>query len=490
MLRRAAPALVAAAAAVVYAGALRNGFVWDDGPLIATAPDRPLSAVLFGRDEVGSYYRPLNRASYLLDAALFGRTPAGSHAVNVLLHAAACVLLYALALRLFERRVAPALVAALLFAVHPLCSEPVLFVTARNNLFATVFVLAALLLACRGHDVLSAAAFLLGLLSKEPAAVALPLLLYLHRTPRRMVPHAVACAAYAGLRLASLGSAGVSVGPGAGDRLLAALSYVPGYLSLALWPSRLTIFHEPPRFGPLAVTAAWAAIVAASIAIARWRNPAARFGLLWFALGLLPAMNLVPIPSAPFAERYFYVPAVGLCLIAAAVWELLPPRAGLPLACAALVALAGRTVVRTRDWRDDLTLFASAIRADPRSATAHRNLGVALKDRGDLAGARREWEEALALDGSDAESLAQLGTLAAVQGDLAGAERLYRSALAAAEIPLAHFNLAKICERTGRAAEAIAEYEAFIRTADPAYGGDALIPAARERIHALTPGRP
>jgi hypothetical protein len=483
-LQRAAPFVIAAAALAAYASSLWNGFAWDDGYIIVGAPRLPLFEVLLSRDEAGSYYRPLNRASYLLDERLFGMHAAGFHAVNLGLHVAACVLLYFLALRLFDRRPFPALVAALLLAVHPVCSEPVLFISGRNNLFATVFVLASLLFALRGSDVLSAVAFLLGLMSKEPAAMALPLLLVLHRSPRRLVPHLVAASVYAVLRIISLNGPGLEVRAGLGERLIADLSFVPAYLALTLWPSGLTIFHEPPHLGWPMLLLSWTAIAAGVVAILRWRSPAARFGLVWFALSLVPIANLVPIPSAPFAERYFYAPAAGLCIIAAAAWELLPAAAGVAVAVAVLVPLSVRSAIRTRDWRDDVALCRSAVAVHPESALARRNLADTLKVKGDFAGALEQWEEAIRLAPNDPETLTQLGTLAAVQGDFALAERRYRAAIALGQVPLAHFNLARICERTSRPTEALDHYRAFVGVAGSVEREEAAV--ARERIAALT----
>ena len=206
-------------------------------------------------------------------------------------------------------------------------------------------------------------------------------------------------------------------------------------------------------------------------------------GLVWFAASYLPIANLLPIPSAAMAERFLYLPAVGIWVIAAdqavRLRDRLPgTRALVAAGGAAVLGLSAVTVRRNADWRDDVSLFTRSVENDPGSVIARFNLGSALRDQGDLEGARREWEKARELDPRDPGPLAQLGTLAAVRGDLATAEALYREALAAdPRNATVRFNLAKVLERTGRPAEALREYENFLDLA----GRDQAeqVPAAR-----------
>ena len=192
--------------------------------------------------------------------------------------------------------------------------------------------------------------------------------------------------------------------------------------------------------------------------------------------------------TTPIAERYIFFSAVGLFPIAADLFERGWATGRRPLvvvvALVALLALGARTFARTLDWRDDVTLARSAVEVEPGSVRAHFNLGVALKDRGDLPGALRQWEAALALDPSDAGSHSQLGTLAAVEGDLASAERHYRAAVAAdPTLSLAWFNLGRVLEKTGRAAEALDCYRTFLARAMPDEGS--YVEKARGRLAAL-----
>jgi protein O-mannosyl-transferase len=518
--RRLAPAaLLLALTLATYGNVLGHGFVWDDEVLIVENPDTrdaaALPRVLLSPDEFPPYYRPLNRASYLVDYQLFGLDPRAYHAVNLALHAAAVLLLYALGRRLFARR-EPAFLAAALLAVHPVLCESVAFVAARNNLFALVFMLASLVLLIdavrserRALGWLSGLAFFLGLCSKEQAAGLLPLAALwlllpglsggvgLRRAARWLAPHLLVSAVYAILRTISLGApvGSGSVADGILGRLTKNWFSVPTYLGLVVFPRDLTIFHVDPKdvFAIGWLPLAWVAIAAALWLLLRHRSAALTLGLLWLGLNFLPIANIIPIPSALVAERFFYVPSVGLWLVAGhlleralARWPDWGRHLALGLAAAAILALGVRAAVRSRDWRDDQVLAESAARLEPGSVPARFNLGVVLKDRGDLEGARREWEAVLNIEPGDPGALTQVGTLLAVRGDLAEAERHLRAALRASPPPpLAIFNLALLCERTGRTTEATEHYRAFLASPRPSRELAEYQVRARQRLMAL-----
>lgn len=500
---------LAVAAAATHAKVLGNGFVWDDKIIVVENPDTRslarLPAVLLSPDEMKPYYRPLTRASFLVDYRLFGLDPRAYHLVNLLLHVAASLLLYVLGLKLFQAR-APALFAALLLAVHPIHCEAVAFVSARNNIFALCFGLLSFLIFIeaterRSHAraALSALAFFCAAMSKEPGFMVLAMLaLWLvvpplpgsRAGPRRwtlLVPHLAAAAAYIALRSVSLGApvAAGGVLPGLWTRLAQNYYVLPRYLLLALYPGKLAAYHEvPPQYAALPwLPVVWLAFAAAIAVAVRRPSPASVVGLLWFAVNLAPVVNVVPIPSTSMAERFFYIPAAGLWLLAADLLSRaaarVPRRALAAAGAAAVVALAVRASFRNRDWLDDVTLFRSAVAAEPTSVMAHFNSGNSLKDVGDLAGAEAQWQAALALAPEDPGAHAQLGTLAAVRGDYRSAEQHYRVALRGdPSLAEAHLNLARILERTGRIQEARGHYLAA--SADPG-----LSAQARSRMHAL-----
>lgn len=516
-LRGTAPAIALfLVTATVYGNGVANGFVWDDEQIVvnATYDLAGLGQLLLSPDEVPPYYRPLTRSSFLLDHLVFGLDPRGSHALNVALHAASVILLFALGRRLLSTSWAAG-IGALLLAVHPIHGEAVNLVSARNNLLALAFSLATLVLfvdatreRSRRRLWLSGLAFLLALLSKEQGAMVLPVAaawLFLPGTRARwhgwdawrtLIPHALALGAYLVLRTVSLGgpAAAGDIADGLLGRLATNYHVLPRYLWLVVFPRDLTIFHSvvPPSGWAehAAVILTWAVIAGALALAVRRPTLAGGVGVIWFASNLLPIANVVPLPSATvLAERFFHVPAVGLWLVAADAAERLASRgfprwAGSVLAACTLVALAGRTVVRNLDWRDDLALASSAAEVDPRSSAAWFNVGVAQRERGDLAAARAAWASALAIDPSDAGALTQMGTLEALEGDLVSAEAYLRRALAVdPTITVALFNLAKILDRTGRPREALRHYERIVALEDPSYAS--LVPEARERVRAL-----
>jgi protein O-mannosyl-transferase len=473
-----------------------------------------LPQVLLSPDEFPPYYRPLTRASFLLDYQLFGMDPRGFHAVNVLIHAGAVLALWALGLRLFGAR-PPAFLAALLLAVHPVNAEAVNFITGRNNALATLFALLSVVLLVEADrrrswalSLASGAAFFLGVLAKEPAVLALAVMAAWLTFPRafgrerrgrfvQLAPHAAAAGAYLVMRYVALGglvgSAQQSTGSRLGARLLLNAYTIPRSLSLVLYPHDLATFHPIPSTWPLVIlVAGWAAIIAAALYALARPAPGSTFGLLWFVLNLLPIANIVAIPSTSLvAERYLYAPAIGLWLMAAEIGRRLAQRVGwrwvaLPTAIAGVVLLLS-TWQRTRDWHDDLALSTSAVRAEPSSAEAHFNLGVVLKDRGDVRAARDEWDAALRLDPAHARALVQRGTSSAIVGDLRAAEDDLKRAIAIdRDIPIGHFNLARIYELTNRRAEALQEYSEFLSTSRAPREAP-LVARARQRVAALEP---
>jgi hypothetical protein len=430
------------------------------------------------------------------------------HLLNVLL-------LYLLGLRFF-RTAAPAVLAAALFAVHPVNAEAVNFLSARNTLLSLFFVLSSILVfhealtkGSRGRLVVSGVLWFLGLLSKEPAALAIIVIAAMaFALPGRrenmpklkiaaLLPHLVFAGAYAVLRgLALGGTAGPSIiMPGLLSRIAINFSVIPQYLGLVLFPSDLTIMHSisAPAIGdmPLLIMA-WGAIVVAVWLLLRTGSVPVYVGLLWFAINYLPISNIVPIPSAPMAERYLYLPAVGLWIIAAdrgyALYGKMHNSKALAAAAAVVVVLLGGvTVDRNPDWKSDIALFGSVVRTDPGSSFGHFNLGNSLRDAGDLEGAQQEWLVTLRLDPANASAMTQLGSFAAVKGDLDKAERWFRAALDADPAnAMARFNLALVFEKTGRPEEAAVQYDSFLSNVPLEY--QEYIPRAEENRARLRKG--
>ena len=500
--------ILAAATLMVYSVTFFNNFVLDDEVIILNNPKtfslRNLRETLLSPDIVKPYYRPLNRATYLMDYWLAGAHPAWYHGVNIAIHLGNVLLLYLVIRRLLPDRGA-ALVAALIFGVHPVNSEAVNFISARNTLLALFFNLASLVTFLdareRGKRVpfLSALFFFCGLLSKETALmlmVVIALYTFFPLTGREerktwrertlfLLPYLFLAMAYFAMRFFSLqGVVGAAIPTeGLFHRLAQNYHIIPQYLGLLLFPADLTIFHKVPQggwFDPPWFFPAWLVLLATAGMTLRSRDRVAWFALAWFGINYLPISNIVPIPSEPVTERYLYMPAIGFFLALGMLFSRAPAQGRIRLGfCGGVaiivIACGALTIQRNLDWRDNLSLFSSGVMKDPSSAAAHYNLGTAYMEKDDLVSARREWERTLAIDSGYADALTQMGTLAAVQGDLPTAERYYLAALQAPpgvsdpDKSMAHYNLGKIYEIHRQTERALQHYRRFLENVPITY---------------------
>ena len=422
--------LVAAVAILVYLNSIPNGFVIDDQYQVVENPwlagPRHLgeifdSGVWDFQGRASNYYRPLMYVLYLGVATIAGRTAWAFHLVNVLLHAAVTALVFLLARRLYERDGRrsrwPAVVAALLFAVHPIHTEAVAWVAAVVDLAVAFFGLGALLTYDLGRTrgsrwfVLTGASVLAGLLFKETAVAIVPLIFAWEwtivesrpRSFRALAPAAVALtvssALYVGLRWNALGAlipiAG-GAGTGVDGHALAAIALIATHIDKLLLPVGLNVWHvfSPPTSWTSAAAVVDLAVVSAAVAAAVWggrRRRTVAFGGLLMALPLLPTLHFSAITtgvSGAFAERYLYLPSVGFVLVVATVFDAIRrngPRAhrlAITMLSAVLLAYTGGTVARNLVWKDSLTLWEDAARKSPGSGTALFNYGSALRFRG------------------------------------------------------------------------------------------------------------
>ncbi len=497
--------VVVAVACLVYANSLGNGFVWDDDVVIVANPALKGSALsLFSGIDVARsteptpYYRPLTLLTFLVEERLHGLTPYLVRLANVFLHAANAFLVYRLARRFFKDNYA-SLLAGLLFAVHPLNSEGVDFnAGGRNTMLACLFILAAYLCHERSARqgkapgaLAGAALFFSGLFAKETTIALLPFIGFIEipalrkavpagrtRAALRLIPYAVGTVIYLILRSNALTGAGVrlEVLAGLGSRLLDNLDIIPRYLLTVVWPASLS----PKYFIPddlhllaLPLTAAWLCILGLlAWLLTRGRSPATHFGLAWLTAFWLPVSGIFPIPSAPLADRYLYIPAIGLWLVIADQATRFQPireavrKSIMVIAAVVLVALVAVTVRRNADWRSDVSLFSRVVEQYPERAFGHHNLGCAYLDKEkNLDLAEQEFEKALALDPFFPRLRTQMGYISLQRGDYDGALRHYTDAVMInpgdAE---AHLNRAIVLEKLRRYAEAVTEYRLFLAT--------------------------
>jgi tetratricopeptide (TPR) repeat protein len=366
-------------------------------------------------------YRPLTKLSFLFNYAILGNgaNPAGYHALNVALHAANAVLVFALALSLTGLPW-PAFFAACLWAVHPVGPDAVANMAGRADLLAALGVLGGLLVYARlcsgrGRPVTSALAiFALAFLavgSKENGAVLLGLMLLWDLVRgfggregvlRRVPAYAGAAAAlvvflllrahaYAGLPVPVLAVLDNPLSAaGFWEARWTALKIVGMDLWLLVFPVRLAAdrsFNQIPLSGA-ADPAAWAALLAVAgiltAAIARRRrDPLLFWAAGFFGVALVPVSNLFVLIGAPMAERFLYLPSVGFAVAAAVLaYRFAPPRTAAIILGAFVLLYAGRTLARNPDWDNDLTLTAHDLEAAPNSFRFHLMYGEFLFQAG------------------------------------------------------------------------------------------------------------
>ncbi len=423
---------VAAAAVAVYLGALANRFAMDDLPLIVENPFvaapssvwRAFMMPYWPPDMGGQLYRPLPVASWALDRLVDGAP--WYHFVNLLWHAGASVAVAALAGRLAEGRAA--LVAGLLFAVHPVHVEAVANVVGRAELMAGLFVVLAVYAALVRESVgWSAAAWALGLACKEnaatfPALVVWAWIVGLARPPRRrrmvfVASWAIVGALYAASRSLVLRPyarfdtvAPIFFGSSPGVVRLTALAALADVARLLVFPLTLRADYSPaertvvtspldPRAAlGLACLVIWGILLAVALRTGRKLEA---YGLGWIGIAFLPVANLLFPVGILIAERTLYLPSVGLVL-AAGAWLARLPRGRLVPVAAALVLLGGvRSALRVPVWRDNSTLTLSILEDSPESYVGPKRMSELYMERRDPAKALHAARLALGLSSLD-----------------------------------------------------------------------------------------
>jgi len=502
-------ALVLALAAV-YARTGGHAFLtYDDGLYVTENPHvlgglswAGLRAAFLGFH--GGNWHPLTVLSHQLDVSLFGLDAGAHHLVNAALHALNAALCLVVLARATGNVWAAALVAAL-FALHPLRVESVAWVAERKDVLAGTFFFLTLLAhvarvrrPTRAGGALVALCLALGLLAK-PMLVTLPcLLLVLDRWPlARREPWSALVREKSALFLLALVSAVLTVvAQRAGGSLQAldqltlaergatAVRAVWTYLAQSLWPVDLAPFYPHPalvpgaEFAPLGARTWLALALLAGVTLCAWalraRRPALLAGWLWFLGMLVPVAGLVQVGLQLHADRYTYLPGIGLAV--ALVYGLgagLGPRAARSaLALGGVVALAcgvasARQVAR---WRDTRTLFEHALALDARNHVAHQQLGLQAQREGDLVRAREHYRAALAIHPQLTGTLGNLGAVHATLGERAEARAAFAALHALLPDDLqGRLGLAALAQEEGRPADAVRLLEG-VRAGTPGFG--------------------
>src|SRR6266704_2533135 len=371
-------------------------------------------------------WHPLTWIAHMIDSQLFGTFAGGHLLVNALMHAANTVLLFWFLLRTTHARWSSALVAAL-FALHPLHVESVAWASERKDTLSTFFGLLSLIVYVRYVEapssiryVWTAITLALGLLAK-PMLVTWPfVMLLLDYWPLGRWQSAKSKAQARGGAVRTLAHEPLAL------RLSNTLVSYAKYLLLTFWPNDLAVYYPlAPRGIPgwQIVGAAFLLIgITAFCFLQRKIRPYLIVGWLWFLGTLVPVIGLVQVGGQTMADRYFYVPSIGLFIAlvfgltdVAKSWRV-APLLGAGVALGVLLILATLTNAQIHRWNDSFTLFKHALTVAPPSVIVEDCLGLAMHKSGQLEEAVAHFEKALKMRPDDYTALLTMGVTRFYQG--------------------------------------------------------------------------
>ncbi len=458
--------LLILATVVCYAPVYRAGFIWDDDDYVYQNPLLPASdglARIWVPGETPQYY-PLVFSSFWFEYQVWGFRPGGYHLVNVLLHALSAVMVW----RLLRRMgFGGALMVGVIFALHPVHVESVAWVTERKNVLSGLCYLLAVGCYLRFEDeeggkwyATALGCFVLGLLSKTVICtlpVALLLLRWWRRRPidtsylLRLVPFFVVGAVMGAVTTVYEhenvlhGAVGEHWRLSIAERVLVAGRAIWFYTGKLLWPHPLVFSYPRWEIDASQVTQWLWPLAAVATAGGLWRVRD-RWGrglsaAAWFTVVTVsPALgfiNVAPMRFSFVADHFQYLASLGVIVAAVGVGRVALARWGdrvtLILGVTVVVALAGLTVRQSGVFRDVETLWRHTIEHNPTSWLARGNLGVLLRERGELDEAEGEFlymlEHCAAWPEPRATAYANLGHIQRLRGDSVGAIQAYSAAL-------------------------------------------------------------
>ncbi len=496
-----------------FGGALQCGFVrFDDHGYVYENP-----VVAQGLTAAGvrwafttvwqQWWLPLLWISFMADVDVFGPGPWGHHLANLMLHAANAVLCFWFLYRATGAR-GRSWLAAALWAVHPLRVESVVWITERKDVLSGLFFFLALLAYLRyvrqpgfRHMAAVSAAMLAGLMSKATVIVLPALLLLLDYWPLRRAglpwtrgasrrwlrlagektPLFVLAAIFAVVNLHTHEGGAGTVAWSA--RLALMAGNVWTYLRLVFWPARLAFFYpenDVVAWGPALAALAGTLAVLAWLASQGRRRPWLLVGGLWFGVALLPILRGIRLGLAAYADRFTYLPAVGLTLAvvwgAGEIWErwrgrrLLRVMAG-TLALALGLGLVGAARRQTETWRDSETLFRRGLAVTENNSVAHANLATCLQETGRKTEARAHLEAALAIKPDRADVLNNLAWVLATDPAATPEQAVRARDLARRAVYLAPKDLHAMLDTLAAAQAACGDYVTAWQTAEQARAG-------------------
>jgi tetratricopeptide (TPR) repeat protein len=503
----------------LYGQVLNHQFVYFDDTLYVTENRHiqeglTLESVIWALTATDiSYWQPMTLFSLVLDYEIFGLNPRGFHLTNLLLHTLNALFLF-LVLRRMTGSLWQSAFVATLFAIHPLNVESVAWVVERKNVLSTFFWMLTMLSYVYYSErpslsryLLTLLLFALGLMAK-PMLVTLPFVLLLldywplgrlqlgdlgknlepqsHRETQsgsqgslvfrlvlEKVPFFVFSMGSIYMSLWSVQSPGSvatnTVMMSMSLRFTNALVSYVSYIGKMIWPRNLAVFYPPPEILPWwqAVAAAFFLILVSVLVLRQLRRrPYLLMGWLWYLGTLIPVIGLVQVGLWPaLADRFVYVPLVGLFIIAAwgvpdllGKWRhrklIITVTAGVLIAAASAVTWA-----QLHHWRNTITLFQRALKVTSRNYLAHNNLGAALDEQGKIKEAIAHYTKSLEINPNYWMAHNNLGTALAGQGKNKEAIAHYRKALEInPNYAGIHNNFATFLAQQGRIDEALTHF--------------------------------
>ncbi|MCX6954217.1 MAG: tetratricopeptide repeat protein, partial [Verrucomicrobia bacterium] len=474
-----------------YFPALGAGFIWDDSGHITHPELQSFAGLVRIWTEPGAtqQYYPLLHSAFWLEHQLWGDAPFGYHLVNLLLHATAACLFAAVLRRL---AVPGAWLAALLFALHPVCVESVAWVSEQKNTLSLVLYLCAALAYLRydadrrpARYAVATALFFAALATKTVSATLPAALLVVfwwqrgslsfRRDVLPLLPwfagSALGAVVTASFEHTLIGAQGADFALSALERCLLAGRVVWFYLGKLLWPADL-IFIYPRWTIDAAVWWQWlfplAALALLGALLVRSRRSRAPLAVaLLFGGSLFPALgfiNVYPFVFSFVADHFQYLPSLAVFALAGTGLVRLPRAASLATTGVLALVLGVLTFQQTQIYRDLFTLYGDTLARNPACWMAHTNLGIALVDAGRTDEAVPHFEQALKLCTPYAEGENNLGDALTRLGRATEAIPHLETALRLRpKYAEAHNNLGIAFMATHRAADGLAQFQEAVR---------------------------
>ncbi len=443
--------LIAILSFASYFNIFRNEFVWDDHVFILDNPDiRSFSNLpLFFAKDVDGLYRPLRSLYYTFIYSLAGKNEFLYHFSSLFLHTAISILVFFIIFEIIGKRYV-AMLAALIFAAHPIHTERVANMTGSFDMLGIFFMLLSFYLYIKFSKSNSKKYFLFSVLSlfiavfSSEEAVTLPLLIVIYefcfnrekfnkdelknKIIKNYAPYFVIALFYVAIRFFFIGVRGRVEGYPAGNFFLTMLTMLKAYINyiyLLIFPVNLTLFHDIKAAASLldfkVLISALALIAILFFAIRHYKNKVLFFSVFWFFITLIPMSNILPL-QVFMAERYLYAPSIAFSLLVSylliAIFNFNFKNArvkgvvkhGIVLFVILLLSFyIFSTINRNKDWKDNLTLWSKTAATNPYNSRAHDNLGFAYELEGNEAKALEEFELAVKLQDDNFRAWGNLG---------------------------------------------------------------------------------